>query len=164
MFDFMLTRVKDINLASTRRYLILPNKHVNNAKELYSTDAQLCKYKRDNLIWNLNFVRENRTVTIFRRQNFCHVSNVIAERQGLDLTVVHVQCFIGHHSLQCLIFAISNERHAMYFTQKSKHRSHLKRVCFSTRFNLKRRNRRANRTTLLRGCARGLTIARRAFL
>ena len=50
MFDFMLTRVKDINLASTRRYLILPNKHVNNAKELYSTDAQLCKYKRDNLI------------------------------------------------------------------------------------------------------------------
>lgn len=65
-----MTCIKDINPASTHHYLILPNKHINNAKELCSTDAELCKFKCNNLIGILNliFVYQNRssTVIIFR--------------------------------------------------------------------------------------------------
>ncbi|CAD1473593.1 unnamed protein product, partial [Heterotrigona itama] len=39
--DDYVTCIKDINPASTHHYLILPNKHINNAKELCSTDAEL---------------------------------------------------------------------------------------------------------------------------
>ncbi|XP_043506316.1 histidine triad nucleotide-binding protein 3-like isoform X1 [Frieseomelitta varia] len=60
--DDYVTCIKDINPASTHHYLILPNKHINNAKELCSTDDEL--YDR-----------------------ILSTVDIIAEQQGLDLTV-----------------------------------------------------------------------------
>ncbi|OAD57270.1 Histidine triad nucleotide-binding protein 3 [Eufriesea mexicana] len=39
--DDYVTCIKDINPASTHHYLILPNKHIRNAKELRPEDAEL---------------------------------------------------------------------------------------------------------------------------
>ncbi|KOX74684.1 Histidine triad nucleotide-binding protein 3 [Melipona quadrifasciata] len=60
--DDYVTCIKDINPASTHHYLILPNKHINNAKELCSIDDEL--YDR-----------------------ILSTVDIIAEKQGLDLTI-----------------------------------------------------------------------------
>lgn len=39
--DEFVTCIKDINPASTHHYLILPNRHIKNAKELKAEDAEL---------------------------------------------------------------------------------------------------------------------------
>ncbi|XP_060814488.1 adenosine 5'-monophosphoramidase HINT3-like [Bombus pascuorum] len=60
--DDYVTCIKDINPASTHHYLILPNKHIRNAKELQPEDASI--YER-----------------------ILSTVDIIAEKQGLDLAV-----------------------------------------------------------------------------
>lgn len=42
--DEDVTCIKDIRPASTHHYLIIPNRHIRNAKALKFEDAELCKY------------------------------------------------------------------------------------------------------------------------
>ncbi|XP_047360841.1 LOW QUALITY PROTEIN: adenosine 5'-monophosphoramidase HINT3-like [Vespa velutina] len=45
-----VTCIKDIHPASDHHYLILPNKHIRNAKELKPADSKLCELTKLNLI------------------------------------------------------------------------------------------------------------------
>lgn len=42
--DDDVTCIKDIRPASKHHYLILPKKHISNAKAIKSEDSDLCKY------------------------------------------------------------------------------------------------------------------------
>ncbi|XP_076238302.1 adenosine 5'-monophosphoramidase HINT3 [Calliopsis andreniformis] len=76
--DEYVTCIKDINPASTHHYLILPNKHIRNAKELRQQDAEIY-------------------------EKICSTVNVVMQKQGLDpeatLTGFHWPPFNTVHHL-----------------------------------------------------------------
>lgn len=86
-----MTCIKDINPASTHHYLILPNKHIRNAKELQPEDASLCKSDQiEILVLNVKFklcILELLIQWQFLDDRILSTVDIIAEKQGLDLAV-----------------------------------------------------------------------------
>lgn len=80
--------IKDINPASTHHYLILPKKHIRNAKELSAQDAELCEFFDAKIVLtsNASRVRSARTLRHVSDDRIVSTVEIILERQGLDRT------------------------------------------------------------------------------